>query len=214
MKEFKIVSGLYLAPTPAGAYDAVSGRPLDRSQRLVLNTMRGRESPALTAENLVRMSGLPEDEALAHLYRMQSLNLVQGLEAPRRLPDDNLETALPRVLADIAGANRALLADEQGFYLASHGFHHETAEELAGLSADIGSLHVRHQGLIAGNLSLRTAAWALINAGGNSEIGFWPLIVGETRFVLILTGLPHLNRPATVDLIWMLVQRYGQKAQA
>lgn len=214
MKEFKIVSGLYLAPTPAGAYDAVSGRPLDRSQRLVLNTMRGRESPALTAENLARMSGLPEDEALAHLYRMQSLNLVQGLEAPRRLPDDNLETALPRVLADIAGANRALLADEQGFYLASHGFHHETAEELAGLSADIGSLHVRHQGLIAGNLSLRTAAWALINAGGNSEIGFWPLIVGETRFVLILTGLPHLNRPATVDLIWMLVQRYGQKAQA
>lgn len=214
MTEFNIVPGLYLAPTPAGAYDAVSGRTSDRSRRIILNAMRDRESPELTAENLARMSGLPQEDAVAYLYRMQSLNLVQGLDTPRRLPSDNLETALPRVLAEIAGANRALLADEQGFYLASHGFHHETAEELAGLSADISTMHVRHQGLIAGNLSLRTAAWALINAGGNSEIGFWPLIVGETRFVLILTGLPHLNRPATVDLIWMLVQRYGHSADA
>lgn len=214
MSDFQILPGLFLAPTPAGAYDAVSGRASGRARRIILHAMRDRESPALTAENLVRMSGLPTEEAVAYLYRMQSLNLVQGLEAPRSLPAENLETALPRVLADIAGANRALLADAHGFYLASHGFHRETAEELAGLSADIGTLHVRHQGLITGNLSVHTAAWALINAAGNSEIGFWPLVVGDNRFVLILTGLPHLNRPATVDLIWMLVQRYGRTDEA
>ena len=209
MTEFELVSNLYLAPTPAGAYDAVAGNASDLSRRIILNALRGRESPALSLENLSAFTGLPAEEALAYLYRMQSLHLIQGLEAPRRLPEGSLEVALPRVLAEIAGNNRALLADEQGFYLASHGFHHETAEELAGLSADVGTMHARHQGLIAGNLSLRTAAWALINASGNSEIGFWPLKIGSYQFVLILTGLPHLNRPATVDLIWLLVQRYG-----
>lgn len=214
MTDYRLAPDLWLAPTPAGAYDSVAGQATDRSRRIILKAMQSRETPALTVENITEMSGLPTEEALAYLHRMQTQNLVQGLSSPRRLPDENLETALPRVLSEIAGANRALLADEQGFYLASHGFHHETAEELAGLSADIGNMHLRHQGLIAGNLSLRTAAWALIGAGGNSEIGFWPLTVGAYRFVLILTGLPHLNRPATVDLIWMLVQRYGQPGES
>jgi hypothetical protein len=210
MTEFEIVQGMYLWPTPAGAYDAVAGKASDFSRRVILNTLRHKESPALEIDTLMQISGLPADQALAYLYQMQSLNLVQGLEAPRQLPEGNLETVLPRVLAEIAGSNRALLADGQGFYLASHGYHHEAAEELAALSADISNMHLRHQGLIAGNLSLRTAAWALINDGGNSEIGFWPLTVGEHRFVLILNGLPHLNRPATVDLVWLLVNRYGQ----
>lgn len=209
MSDYELLPGLYLAPTPAGAYFAVSSPAEDVFRGLLLILMRGEVSPALTEESLVDLTGLEAGLAMERLYHLQSLHLIQGLSEPRHIPQGNLEKVLPGILAELAGRGRALLADDQGFYLASHGFHHETAEELAGLSADLGLLHQRHQGLIANNLSLRSSAWALINAGGNSEIGFWPLYVGSQRFVLILTGLPNLNQVATLDLIWSLVRRYG-----
>jgi hypothetical protein len=210
MSDFELVAGLYLVPSPAGAYYAASGTSEDLSRRILLELMSRQESPALTLENLQALTGLDAESSLEHLYRMQSLHLVQGLGEPRLMIDGPLEKAMPGILAKLARDNKALLADAQGFYLASHGFHHETAEELAGLSADLGNLHQRHQGLISGNLALQTSAWALTNAGGNSEIGFWPLYIGQQRFVLILTGLPNLNQEATVDLIWALAKRYGQ----
>ncbi|MCK9989736.1 MAG: hypothetical protein WA112_08750 [Rugosibacter sp.] len=210
MPDYELIPGLYLGPTPAGAYYAVSSPNEDPSRRILLNLMKAETSPALTLDNLGALTGLASAQALEHLYHLQARHLVQGLHEVSRLPEGNLERVLPGILADLAGRNKALLADEQGFYLASHGFHHETAEELAGLSADVGNLHQRHRGLIAGNLSVQTSAWALINAGGNSEIGFWPLYIGQQRFVLILTGLPRLNHAATVRLVWALARRYGE----
>jgi hypothetical protein len=210
MSDYELIPGLFLAPSPAGAYYAASSPNVDVTRRVLLGLMSGQASPELDSDALLRLTELELEPALDTLHRMQSMRLVQGLGEPRHLLDGSLEKVLPGILADLAGRNKALLADEQGFYLASHGFHHETAEELAGLSADLGNLHQRHQGLISGNLSLQTSAWALINAGGNSEIGFWPLYIGQQRFVLILTGLPNLNQAATVDLVWALVHRYGQ----
>jgi hypothetical protein len=210
MAEYELLSGLHIAPSPAGAYYAASS-PLDDPARATLIRLLGHiESPPFTVDALRELTGLNDEQtALEHIYRLQDLGLVQGLREPRHSPQGSLETALPGILAELAGRGKALLADEQGFYLATHGFHHETAEELAGLSADLGSLHARHIGLLEGNLGLHTSAWALINAGGVSEIGFWPLFVGRYRFVLIISGTPNLNQAATLDLIWMLFRRYG-----
>ena len=210
MAEYELLSGLHIAPSPAGAYYAASS-PLDDPARATLIRLLGHiESPPFTVDALRELTGLNDEQAaLEHIYRLQDLGLVQGLREPRHSPQGSLETALPGILAELAGRGKALLADEQGFYLATHGFHHETAEELAGLSADLGSLHTRHVGLLEGNLGLHTSAWALINAGGVSEIGFWPLFVGRYRFVLIISGTPNLHQAATLDLIWMLFRRYG-----
>ncbi|HET19431.1 MAG TPA: hypothetical protein ENO16_02330 [Chromatiales bacterium] len=210
MAEYELLQGLHIAPSPAGAYYAASS-PLEDPARSTLIRLLGQtESPAFRTDALREITGLDDEQAaLEHIYRLQDLGLVQGLPEGRHSPQGSLETALPGILAELAGRGKALLADEQGFYLAAHGFHHETAEELAGLSADLGSLHTRHVGLLEGNLGLRTSAWALINAGGASEVGFWPLFVGRYRFVLIIGGTPNLNQAATLDLIWMLFRRYG-----
>lgn len=210
MSDFELSSGLYLAPTPSGAFYAASASGEDIYRRLLLRLMARESSPELTTATLCELTEMDEQGALEHLYRMQSLHLVQGLRDPRYPPEGALETVLPNILADLCSRNKALLADEQGFYLGSFGYHHETAEELAGLSADLGILHQRHQGLLAGNLSLRSAAWGVIDASGNSQIGFWPLYIGEQRFALVLAGMPNFNRDVTLDLIWVLVNRYGR----
>lgn len=210
MAEYELLQGLHIAPSPAGAYYAASSPQEDPARSTLIRLLGQTESPAFRTETLREITGLDDEQAaLEHIYRLQELGLVQGLREGRHSPQGSLETALPGILADLAGRGKALLADEQGFYLAAHGFRHETAEELAGLSADLGSLHTRHVGLLEGNLGLHTSAWALINAGGASEIGFWPLFVGRYRFVLIIGGTPNLNQAATLDLIWMLFRRYG-----
>jgi len=45
---------------------------------------------------------------------------------------------------------------------------------------------------------------------GNSQVGFWPIFVGEHRFGLVIGGLPQLNQAALISLVWALMMRYGQ----
>jgi hypothetical protein len=104
-----------------------------------------------------------------------------------------------------------LLADIQGFYLASHGFPHDVAEELSALSAELTNIHERRAVLLMDNLGVSSNAWALIDVFGNSQIGFWPLFIGSNRFVIVISGVPHFNQPEFVKLIWALSKRYATK---
>ncbi len=212
MTQYKINEGLYLHPTPAGAYHSVATQVPDQvastlrylllqptSVPFKLETLRESLDPSITGEQ----------EMLNYYFQLQEMGLVQGVEQVYGLKYGNLEKALPDLLAQITIDGQALLADSQGFYLGRHGFRHETAEELAGLSADVLTLHARHHGLLKGNMGLASSAWGLINAGGLGELGFWPLYVGESQFVLVVKSTPNLNHPAFLDLVWMLSLRYG-----
>jgi hypothetical protein len=154
--------------------------------------------------------GTQDDQSILEYFRrMQEIGLIKGATTPHEVVQENLEKSLPELLSRLVDG-KALLADSQGFYLGRHGFRHETAEELAGLSADLAALYVRHEGLLKGNMGMYSSAWGLINAGGLSELGFWPLFIGVERFVLVISGMPSLNHPAFLDLIWALYLRYGE----
>ena len=44
------------------------------------------------------------------------------------------------------------------------------------------------------NLGLASHAWAIVDAFGCSQIGFWPIFIGDTRFVIAISGIPHFNQ--------------------
>lgn len=196
-------------PTPAGAYQAISSPTPDPGARLLLSLLSGDQAPLLTAEGLESWTGLPTESALELLYRLQDLALVEGHPHPVVSPQGPLENILPDLLKPLSGDGKALLADSQGFYVCSVGFPHEAAEELSALSTGLHGLYAKHQTLLRNNLGLPYAHLALVDAAGNSEIGFWQLHVGAHRFSLILSGLPQLNQSAFTQLVWALVKRYG-----
>jgi len=203
--------GAYLLPSAAGAFHAASGRELDPPRVLLRALFREPLATRLSEHALSQLSGLKDPEhAAAMLARVQRLGWIQGLDHPRRCPEGSIEELLPGLLEPLSNKGRAMLADPQGFYLGSAGFAHETAEELSALSADLASLQQRHSGLLVGNLGQVSGAWGVIDAAGNSQVGFWPLYVGGQRFALVLGGVPRLNQQALVDLIWILNQRYGK----
>ena len=204
---------LYLAPTPAGAYFSVSGTEETPARSFLQFLLAQKIGFKLNTENVQKhMPVRGREDALSMLTHMQKLGWVQGLEAPLETPAERLETMLPEVLSQLSASGKALLADDQGFYISSSGFPHETAEELSALSASLATLHDRYRGVLKNNLGESSNAWGLVDAMGNSQIGFWPVFIGEHRFSLVIGGLPQLNRSAFISLVRALMMRYGKAA--
>lgn len=212
MSTFTLTDGLFLYPTPAGAYYAVSSNFEDKPRQFLRQLLAQSVTPALNLENLGHLAGVEDPQKYCELlHHCQKLNWVQGLNEPEEYPSDLLENILPGLLGKMSESGKVLLADMQGFYLASHGFPHEVAEELSGLSAELTTIHERRSGLLMNNLGVASNAWGVIDVFGNTQIGFWPLFIGKNRFVIVISGIPHFNQPEFVKLIWALSIRYALK---
>lgn len=213
MSEFKLIEGLYLYPTPAGAYYAVAFPETDKPRRFLLRLLQQAQTPPLTVPELQALMEVDDEEkALQLLLHCQKLGWVQGVDSPIASPNGALEEILPDLLANISESGKVLLADEQGFYLACSGFAHEVAEELSALSAELATVHQRRSGLLINNMGIASHAWAIVDAFGASQIGFWPMFIGTHRFVLAIAGAPHFNQAEFVSLAWALTTRYIKKS--
>ena len=112
-------------------------------------------TPVLNLDNLQKMTGINDPQKCFELlHHCQKLSWIQGLESVREYPSDLLENILPALLNKMSESGKVLLADMQGFYLASHGFPHEVAEELSALSADIATIYDRRSGLLTNNMGI------------------------------------------------------------
>lgn len=210
MKRFTLVDNLYIHPTPGGVHHAFSSLGRSPAQQMIRALLSVDATPALTLDGLKRWSQIDQaDQALALLHHAQEVGWVQGFETPRHCPDRPIDEIVPDLLGKLGSQGKVLLADSQGFYLACSGFNHEVAEELSALSADLANLHERRSGLLLNNMGLNSSAWAVVDAAGNSKLGFWPIYIGELRFVLVINGMPRLNQPDFVKLIWILNLRYN-----
>ncbi len=209
MSTYQFIENSYILPTPAGTYYAVSTDSDDKTRMFLLGLLSQSSSQALTQEFLLRATQLKtEQEAMELLYRAQGLGWVQGETQPREAPVGILEEALPAILGKLSSSRKVLLVDNQGLFLSAHGFSYELAEELSALSADLSSLYQRHERLLKNNMNIGASAWALVNSHGDSQLGVWPLYIGNSQFNLVMTGVPQFNQQAFVDLVWILSKRY------
>lgn len=198
----------YILPSPAGAYYCISSNKKEPAKQFLQQLMTEKESRLFDSQTLAQLfSGMPDiqDEVL---YHVQKLKFLQGFDQTQRIPEGTIEESLPDILKFLSSDGKVLLADNQGFYLSSSGFTHEAAEELSAMSGDLGSLYTRHKGIIQGNLNINSGAFALVDAGGYSQIGFWPVYIGDVLFMLVVSGVPRFAQAAFVNLIWALHKRY------
>jgi hypothetical protein len=208
---YSLIDDHYVLPTPAGAYNAVAHQGNDPIRRLLCSLLCQETTPLLTQQALEKWTGLSEQDALESLYLAQNQKWIEGFTEPRQARGGALEELLPALLPPLSESGKILLADAHGFYVAAEGFTHEAAVELSALSADIATLDARHGGLTRRNLRLGSSAWALIDAAGNSQLGFWPLFIDDHRFVLVLQGEPRFNQPDFTALVWALSTRYSER---
>lgn len=209
MNSFTLNSGLYINITPRGAYFATQDNSEDVTRSILLKLLEMDESPPLTEDTIVEICQDDVEDGSNLIHRMQKLGLVSGQKEIEVAPQQNIEDSLPELLGSLSNSKKVLLAEHSGLYLGASGFPHEAAEELAAISANLSEVYQRHKNLLRGNLGFNQHAWGLVDAAGNSEVGFWPLYIGYNQFALVIHGMPQLNRPAFKKLVWSLMRRYG-----
>ncbi|NNM82359.1 MAG: roadblock/LC7 domain-containing protein [Burkholderiales bacterium] len=201
---------LFAEVTPAGAYYAVASAHLDSARKMLIRLLTEGTNRPPSEEQLMAWSELGSpDDAVQLLYRLQRLDFVRGTETPKRMPQGSLESILPNLLASLSSTGRSILADDSGFYLVTSGFYHEAAVEIAALAGDILTMSNRHALLLKNNLNINSNAWAIMDPAGQSELGFFPMYMGNQSFVLIIDGAPRLQGDEFVTLVQALSYRYG-----
>jgi len=209
MSQYEFIADKFLLPSPAGAFYATSSNQKELLRGLLLALMMQPESKIITRERLSMWLDSDDESSLSLLHKAQQIGWLRVHDEKSSAPGGSLEELLPPLLAELSSTQKSLLADHQGFNLASHGFTHEAAEELSALSADLSALRVRHSHLLSKNLKIKTEAMGLIDADGNSQLGFWPLHIGKHCFTLVMSGIPRFNQTSFTNLIWMLTNRYA-----
>ncbi len=96
------------------------------------------------------------------------------------------------------------------FYFANIGFNHETAEEVANLASEATRLVEKHSLLVKNNLNIYHNAIGICDPSGQSELSFFPLYVGDIKYILVIAGMPLLNSEAFVTLVRSLYVLTGE----
>lgn len=207
---YELVGDLYVLPTPAGAYHAVSTPDDSRVRRLLLALLRHRSSPHVDVESLRQwLDTGDEQEALEILHRAQTLAWIEGYEELRDVPGLGVGKELHQLLPRLSSVGQGMIVDWNGLSLASCGIDAETADTLAALSADLIGVQERHAERLTQSLGQAVHGWAAVDAYGSSRIGAWPLFVADKRMLLVLLGEPRLNDPSFLALAWVLINNYG-----
>jgi hypothetical protein len=212
-KQLASVERPHLHPTPQGVYHAFSCLSQSPGKALIRALLGFEATLPMNLDDLRRWSGLGDSQqALELLDSARDQRWLRAFKTPRRCPEGSFEQLAPQLLARLSADGKVLLADGHGFHLASSGFEHGDAEELSALSADLAGLHERRPNSLPGRGDWRSSAWGTVDDSGRSVLGFWPVHIGEYRFVLVISGRPRLHNPAYVKLIWLLNLRYSSLA--
>lgn len=204
-------SNLYPKITPAGAYYAVSGDTPSASRTLLYGLLRANPAETISSEKLLAWADTDNiDSALNLLYRLQRLEFLYGDENVGNEDANLTDEELPELLSKLSNSGKALLTDENGLYFANAGFHHEAAEEVGILAGEIAAVVDKHQLLIKNNLHIHHSAWGICDPSGQSELTFFPLYIGMSKLILVVGGLPDLNKEEFVTLVKALYNRYGR----
>ena len=205
-------ANLYPKITPAGAYYAVSMiRPVPAELYCMACCVQSRLKPSAAKKILAWADTSDINTALNLLYRLQRLEFLYGDE---EISTDDIhltDEQLPTLLEQLSNSGKALLADENGLYFANANFHHEAAEELGLLASEVAKMEDNHRLLIRNNLHINNSAWGICDPSGQSELTFFPLYIGMTKLILVIGGMPDLNKEAFVTLVKVLYHRYGSR---
>ncbi|MEH6578584.1 MAG: hypothetical protein V7731_16100 [Amphritea sp.] len=198
----------YIAITPSGAYFASLNATPDDARALLLQLLASEFSLSYSLEVIAELSDLDESQAMALFQQLLDRNFVALTEKTPKIKRGPLEGLLPDLLKQMSYSGKALLSDDQGFCLSSAGYSDEQSETLAALAADLITLQERHKRVLNGELGLAGDSWGIMNAAGQSQIGYWVLHIGHQRFSLVISDMPQLNQQAFVELLSCLARRY------
>lgn len=212
MSSYQFAENIYLAPTPAGAFYAVSNSTPEPLRNLLLALLRQDKTPTPITGKLIDWTGSSSVESMmALLHEAQLMAFIEGLEDPLELPGSGFGHDAEILLSFLSTSGKALLVDNTGCAIAQSGFDQESVEILCALSVDLATVQDRHEKRLEKHFDLSIHGWGPMDSSGSSQIGTWPIYIGDKRLLLVIPGEPRFNCEQFTLLIWSLVKRYSDQ---
>ena len=211
MAELSLSGGLFAELTAAGAYYAMTTPATSREHLPFLwNVMREGSTTFFSEAAAQRWTDTPDPKtALEQVWRWQRMGLIRGTSEPMAPETLGMDDVLPALLVRLSSTSKGLIASANGMVMSSVGYRHETAEELAGFAVTFMACQEKAHRLLRNNLRIHTEGLGLIDAAGESDLGFWPMYIMDERWVLTLAGEPRLQDRALLRMVMALDLRYG-----
>lgn len=197
----------YLLPTAMGVFYTISSNKKKPARQFLRQLMSESESIAIDSLSLNNYLSNAAGQ-VEILYQIQKNGWIHGLEEKKKIDAASIEVSFPGLLEKLSKDKKALLADDQGFCIVSTGFDDEDSELIAALSAGLSENSLLSNNDVMDKLNIQSSAFALVDVSGHSNIGFWPIYIGDIFFILVISGVPDFDQEAFVDLIWSLHQQY------
>ncbi len=199
----------FIALTPIGAYYAVNSRKDSSLHRLLRYLLTMPTTPQLDEQTLQECSKYTQIVDILAIVKQAIKNrLIMTSSQATSISETALETVLPKLFSELADKGKILLADDQGLCLGQIGFDINASEQLAALSADIAIVQQRHETALK-DINEFGNIWGMINPINKHQVSFWPIFIGNHRFVLVLAQKMSLNQLAFTRLIQILSIRYA-----
>lgn len=194
-----------LVPTPAGARYAVSSAEREPQRATLIGLLRGGARTPVALPTLTAWTGLTDKKSLLSLlFKMQRDGLVSAGATPLSFAAQPLGQTLEPLLCTVSSQERALLADDAGFCVASVGFERYAADTLAAVAAEAS----RFQASCARHAEGGTLAgpWIFMSDGEGRAIGVAPLHIADHLFHIVVAGTANMESDAFVQLVAELMR--------
>jgi hypothetical protein len=206
-----IINDVYIQVTPAGAFYCLSEKDKNNASRKILSNIMLHGDQQKASMDMVKIITEidNEDTAADELIRLQKIGFIGGFSFPHPKVSGNMETVMPSLLKTLSDKGRSLLSDNNGFYLCASSIPHESAENLAAMSADLMRVQATHERLLANNLHIPASGWGMIGPSGLSTLGIWPLYVNDNEFLLTVIGVPKLQGLGLVQMATWMIEKFS-----
>lgn len=209
MKKKLLQGNKYLFPSAAGVYHLACQPSQTSAKKLFSDILRRTHTRIITTHEVQRIMEINSHQRFTEeMQTILSLGWLEEHDTPFQLPDDALEELLPQLLTVLSSTGHTFLSDSHGFPLFSSGFPKKDVEALSAMSAQFSSIYDKYHAVIQRTAQSPTQAWGMIDAAGNSNMGIWPISIGNHGFNLLIQGIPKLDHPNFVILVWLLYSRY------
>lgn len=209
MKKKLLENEKYLLPSAAGVYHLVCHPGETSATKLFSDILMRKETRIISAEEAQHIMELGNEEQFnEEMHTIFSLGWLEEHDTPLQLPNAPLEELLPQLLTVLSSTGHTFLSDSHGFPLFSSGFSQHDVEALSAMSAEFSKIYEKYRFFLQKNAATPTQAWGMIDAAGSCNMGVWPINIGDQGFNLLIQGVPRLDHPNFVVLVWLLYSRY------
>ena len=191
--------------TYAGLVFAISSSQAEQKRIMLLHTLAHTGSERLSIDQLSAFPGMDQRQldSLLDGGFLSRVNDEQAIDYKKISQPDDFVAQLETLSVN----GKVILADAHGLILASSGYSGSDSEYIAAIATNL--VRISEQAKVRIKNQTEKQLWTTGLSWGRFRALCMSLYIGHKQYILVVGGLPDLEKKEFFDIVSFLVRRYG-----